>query len=41
MNGKEQWLKPIAEWTNLPQISKDLKVEVDKNFYVNVLKSKW
>lgn len=40
LNGKEQWLKPRAEWTNLPQIAKDLKVEVDKNFYVEVVKSK-
>jgi hypothetical protein len=32
-------LKPIAEWTNLPQTAKDLKVEVDKDFYINVLKS--
>jgi aminopeptidase N len=39
LNGKEQWLKPQAEWTNLPQTAKDLKVEVDKNFYVNVVKS--
>jgi aminopeptidase N len=39
LNGKEQWLKPQLEWTNLPQISKDLKVEVDKDFYVNVLES--
>ncbi len=39
LNGKEQWLKPQAEWTNLPQISKDLKVEVDKDFYVEVVKS--
>ncbi len=40
LNGKEQWLKPQAEWTILPQTAKDLKVEVDKNFYVNVLKGK-
>lgn len=39
LNGKEQWLKPQEEWTNLPQTAKNLKVEVDKNFYVNVLKS--
>ncbi|WP_310381178.1 M1 family metallopeptidase [Flavobacterium sp.] len=37
LNGKEQWLKPQAEWTNLPQSAKDLKVEVDNNFYVNVI----
>ena len=40
LNGKEQWLKPQTEWTNLPQNEKDLKVEVDNNFYVNVLESK-
>ncbi len=40
LNGKEHWLKPQAEWTNLPQTAKDLKVEVDKNFYVNVVKNK-
>jgi aminopeptidase N len=40
LNGKEQWLKPQTEWSNLPQTAKDLKVEVDKDFYVNVVKSK-
>jgi hypothetical protein len=40
LNGKEQWLKPNEEWTNLPQIAKDLKVEVDKDFYVNMFESK-
>lgn len=40
LNGKEQWLKPQAEWTNLPQTAKDLKVEVDKDFYVNMVESK-
>jgi aminopeptidase N len=39
LNGKEKWLKPQVEWTNLRQISKNLKVEVDKDFYVNVVKS--
>jgi len=39
LNGKEQWLKPQVEWTVLPQIAKDLKVEVDKDFYVNVVES--
>jgi len=39
LNGKEQWLKPQAEWTNLPQTAKALKVEVDKDFYVNVVES--
>lgn len=36
VNGKEQWLKPQAEWTNMPQKSKFLKLEVDNDFYVNV-----
>jgi aminopeptidase N len=40
LNGKEHWLKPKAEWTNLPKITKDLKVEVNKDFYVNMLESK-
>ncbi|MCI4442178.1 MAG: M1 family metallopeptidase [Lentimicrobium sp.] len=40
LNGKEQWLKPQTEWSNLPQTAKDLKLEVDKDFYVNVVKSK-
>jgi len=40
LNGKEQWLKPQAEWTILPQTAKDLKVEVDKDFYVEVGKSR-
>ena len=39
LNGKGQWLKPQAEWTNLPQIAKNLKVDVDKDFYVEVMKS--
>jgi len=39
LNGKEQWLKPQTKWTSLRQKVKNLKVEVDKNFYVNVLKS--
>ena len=40
LKGKEQWLKPQAEWTNLSQKGKDLEVEVDKDFYVEVVKSK-
>lgn len=40
LNGKEQWLKPTAEWTNLQQIVKVLKVEVDKDFYLNMVNSK-
>ena len=39
LNGKEQWLKPKVEWTILPQMSKNLKVGVDKDFYVELLKS--
>lgn len=40
LNGKIQWLKPQTEWTNLLQTNKNLKLEVDKDFYVNTLKSK-
>ena len=40
LNRKEKWLKPQAEWTNLSKKVKDLKLEVDENFYVNVVKSK-
>lgn len=40
LNGKQQWLKPQAEWTNLRQKTKDLKVEVDKDFYINVVEGK-
>jgi aminopeptidase N len=36
VNGKEQWIKPQAEWTNLPQKSNFLKLEVYNDFYVNV-----
>jgi aminopeptidase N len=39
LNGKEQWLKPKVKWTNLPQKARNLKVEVDKDFYVNEKKS--
>ena len=40
LNGKELWLKPKTEWNNLPQITKDLKVEVDQDFYVNGVEDK-
>lgn len=40
LNGKEQWLKPIVEWTILPQTEKVSNLEVDKDFYVNVEKIK-
>jgi aminopeptidase N len=40
LNGKTQWLKPQLEWTNLPFTTKKLKLEVDKDFYVLVLKGK-
>jgi aminopeptidase N len=40
VNGKEQWLKPQTEWIIMLKTPKDLKLEVDKNFYVNVLNSK-
>ena len=39
LNGKEQWLKPQVEWTKLPQMIKNLKVGLDKDFYVELLKS--
>ncbi|HQZ25555.1 MAG TPA: M1 family metallopeptidase [Flavobacterium sp.] len=40
VNGKEQWLKPQAEWIIMLKTPKDLKLEVDKDFYVNVVESK-
>ncbi|TRX29671.1 M1 family metallopeptidase [Flavobacterium franklandianum] len=40
INGKEQWLKPQAEWIIMLKTPKDLKLEVDKDFYVNAIKSK-
>lgn len=40
INGKEKWLKPQAEWIIMLQIPKDLKLEVDKDFYVNVVEGK-
>jgi aminopeptidase N len=40
INGKEQWLRPQAEWVIILKTPKDLKLEVDKDFYVNVLESK-
>jgi aminopeptidase N len=38
LNGKVKRLKPQVKWTNFPQITKNLKVEVDKDFYVNTFK---
>ena len=35
LNGKEQWLKPLVEWSNLTQTAKKMKVQVDKDFDVN------
>ena len=40
LNGKEKWLKPQTDWIILLKTPKDLKLEVDKDFYVNVLKGK-
>ena len=40
LNRKEIWLQPQTEWTNLPQKTKHLKVEVDQDFYVNTLENK-
>ena len=39
LNGVEKWLQPKTEWTKMAYKSKDLKVEVDPNFYVTALKS--
>ena len=39
VNGKEQWLKPQAEWVIMLKTPKDLKLEVDKDFYVNVVEN--
>jgi len=39
LNGKEQWLKPQTKWTSLRQKVKNLKVEVDNNFYVDVVEN--
>ncbi|MBC7846141.1 MAG: M1 family metallopeptidase [Flavobacterium sp.] len=39
LNGKEQWINPQAEWIVMLKTPKNLKLEVDKNFYVNVVKS--
>lgn len=36
LNGKEKWLKPQAEWIIMLKTPKDLKLEVDKDFYVGV-----
>ncbi len=38
LNGKEKWLQPQKEWTVLPFKSKSLTLEVNPDFYVNVLK---
>lgn len=40
LNGKEKWLKPQAEWIIMLKTPKDLKLEVDKDFYVEVVKIK-
>jgi aminopeptidase N len=40
INGKEQWLKPKAEWLTLLKTPQDLKLKVDKDFYVNVVEGK-
>lgn len=37
LNGKEQWLKPQEDWIIMLKAPKDLKLEVDKDFYVNVV----
>lgn len=40
LNGKEQWLTPQTDWIIMLKTPKDLKLEVDKDFYVEVMKSK-
>ena len=40
INGKEQWLTPQTDWIVMLKTPKDLKLEVDKDFYVEVVKSK-
>jgi len=40
INGKEQWLTPQTDWIVMLKTPKDLKLEVDENFYVNMAKSK-
>ncbi|MFM9825936.1 M1 family metallopeptidase [Flavobacterium sp.] len=39
LNGKEKWLQPKTEWTVMPFKSKGLLLEVNPDFYVNVLKT--
>ncbi|MES2577786.1 MAG: M1 family metallopeptidase [Bacteroidota bacterium] len=34
LNGKEELLQPETEWKSIPVISKNSKLEIDKNFYV-------
>jgi aminopeptidase N len=41
LNGKEQWLKPQTDWISMSKTSKDATIEVDKDFYVEVGKSKY
>lgn len=36
LDGKEKWLKPKEKWTNFSSKNKNSKLEVDKNFYINV-----
>lgn len=40
LNGKEKWLNPQTEWIVMLKTPVDLKLVVDKDFYVNVGKSK-
>ena len=41
LSGKEQWLKPQTDWIIMLKTPKDLKLEVDKDFYVNVFENKY
>lgn len=39
LNGKEKWFQPKTEWTVMPFKSKSLTLDVNPDFYVNVLKT--
>jgi aminopeptidase N len=39
LNGKEKWLQPKTKWSVYPLKSNNLKLEVNPDFYVNVLKA--
>jgi aminopeptidase N len=39
LNGKDQWLKPREEWSTMSITSKNIKVEVNQDFYVKSIKT--